>query len=130
MSLHVDTKVRPLLPSDVISREPEPEISREEITLLAGAGGIRSVSVGTVMGQITASKKVVQLDPDASDGSENAYGVMITNATAKDGVDAKGVAICRLATLQRAGLIWPDGIAAGAKEAAISALAANMVILR
>lgn len=130
MSLHIGTKVRGRLPSDVIVREPEAEMSREEVTVLAGSGTPRELEAGTVLGRITASGKVVLLAPAAEDGSQTAWGVLITNTTAPVGADAKGVAIARLAKLRAEGLIWPDGISGGNKTAALAALEAKMIIVR
>lgn len=129
MSLHIGTKTRAKLPSDLIVREPEPEMSREEVTVLAGSGTDRALELGTVYAK-TAAGKVVQLDHTAVDGTENAVGVMITNTTAPVGSDARGVGIERLAKLRAESLIWPAGIGAPAKAAAIAALEAKLIIIR
>lgn len=130
MTLNLGKMTRPKLPSDVIIREPETEISRETVTVLAGSGAERALEVGTVLGQITASSKVVALDPAGDDGSQTAYGVLVTNTTAPDGADADGVAITSLAALRSAGLIWPAGITANQKAAALAALKAKLIVAR
>lgn len=130
MSLHVGNMARPKLPSDVIIRVPEPEISHENVTVLAGSGADRVLELGTVLGRITASGKVVQLAPGASDGSQTAYAVLITNTTALDGADATGLAIARLAAVRAAGLVWPAGISDANRLAALAALEAKMIVAR
>lgn len=76
------------------------------------------------------SGKVVALDPEATDGSQIAYGVLATNTTAGDGTDAEGVAVVRDAILVADGLIWPDEVDADYKAAEIVRLAANQIVLR
>jgi len=76
------------------------------------------------------SQKAVQWDPAGDDGSQEIYGVLITNTCAPDGEDADGVAEVRDAVLVGAGLIWPDGISDEDLAAGITALAAKKLILR
>lgn len=90
------------------------------------AGDMFKINVSYAEG----SKKVVALDPDATDGSQIAYGVLITNTTAPDGEDAEGVADVRQAILVADGLIWPDDITDDDKAAAIAILTANQIVLR
>lgn len=130
MSLHVGNMTRAKLPSDVIVRLPEPEISNEVVTVLAGSGTPRALEIGTVLGRISASGKVVQLTPAAEDGSQTAWGVLISNTTAPVGTDAIGTAVARLAALRADGLIWPTGISDANKAAALAALAVNMIVAR
>lgn len=130
MSLHVGSTVRPNLLSDLLVRDIEPELSRERVTILAGAGADRELTLGTVLGRVTASGKVVQLVPAAEDGSQTAWGVLIQDATAPDGVDGAGLAIARLAVVRADGLIWPAGISAPDKDAALAALEAKMIVAR
>lgn len=90
------------------------------------AGDLFSINVSYADG----SGKVVALDPAAVDGSQNAWGVMISNTTALDGEDADGVAVRRAAVLVAAGLIWPAGITDDQKAAAIAKMDANQIVLR
>lgn len=62
--------------------------------------------------------KVVALDPDATDGTQLAYGVLAAAVTAPDGVDVPGDAITSDAVLVEPGLIWPDGYTEDQKTAA------------
>jgi hypothetical protein len=59
----------------------------------------------------------------------------VWNRWLRDAVDASvadvdGVAILRLAEVHAGGLVWPDGIAAGEKTAALGELAALTIIAR
>ncbi|CAK0740324.1 Head decoration protein [Azospirillaceae bacterium] len=105
----------------VLKFEEDQNYCREEVTVLAGSGGDRELRIGTVLGRITASSKVVGLNLAASDGSQTVYGVLLTNTTAPDGVDATGVALVRgPAIVSDAGLIYPSG-ASGAQKTTINA---------
>jgi hypothetical protein len=93
-------------------------ISRETITVLSG----QTLSAGAVLGKVTASGKHKVLAPAADDGSEVAAGILYGAVDASGG-DAEGVAILRLAEVNAAELVWPDGIQAGEKTAALGELA-------
>lgn len=131
MSMLIGSMNRPKLLSDLLVREVEPEISRETITVLAGSGTDRVLSMGTVVGKITASGKIVALTPGASDGSQTAWGVVLDDVTAPVGTDATGLAFANGPVLLRAeAIVWPAGISDANKNAAIAALAAKLIKIR
>lgn len=99
--------------------------SRELITIASG----RSLLAGTVLGQITASKKYVALDPAANDGSEAAAGVLFADVDATD-ADTPGVGLVRDAEVDRNLLVYPAGTSAGAKTTAEGQLATRGLIVR
>lgn len=77
---------------------------------------------------ITAgSGKVVALDPDAVDGSNHAAGIM-AGAVDASAADKVGAAIVREAMIATANLVWPDGISAGEKAAAVADLEALGIV--
>lgn len=79
---------------------------------------------GHVVGQITASKKYVELDPAASDGSQTAAGI-IYGAVKATGADKKGLIVKRgPMTVNINDLTFPTGISEANKAAAITALLA------
>ena len=82
-----------------------------------------------MLGKVTASGKYKALDPAAVDGSEAAAGLLYAAVDAS-AADAEGVAIVRLAEVNAAELVWPDGITAGEKTTALGQLAALNVIAR
>lgn len=67
------------------------------------------------------SGKVVPLDPDAVDGSQNAAGIMVAAVDASV-ADAIGVMIAGDALVATSNLVWPDEISADDKAAAIADL--------
>jgi hypothetical protein len=117
--------------TQVLKLEEDPSYCREEVTVLAGSGSDRELLLGTVLGRITASGKVVGLNLAGSDGSQTAYGVLLTNTTAPDGVDTPAVALVRgPAIVSDAGLIYPAGATAPQKATLTSALAGLGIVVR
>jgi Bacteriophage lambda head decoration protein D len=100
-------------------------ISREIITVLSG----ETLQAATVLGKVTASAKYKALDPAAADGSEVAAGILY-DAVDASAADAEGVAIVRLAEVNAAELVWPDGITGGEQTTALGELAALSIIAR
>ena len=89
------------------------------------AGDLFTVTVAA------GSGKVVELDPDAVDGTQYAYGVLLEAVTAPDGVDATGQGLVRgPAGVADTGLVWPSGITAGEKALALSQLEAKQILQR
>ena len=103
---------------EFIVSEGNGTISRETITVLSG----EALEVGAVLGKVTASGKYKALDPAAMDGSQAAVAVLYDAVDASAG-DAEGVAILRMAEVNAAELVWPDGITAGQQTTALAQLA-------
>jgi len=110
---------------EFIVSEGNGRISRETITVLAG----ENLQAGAVLGKVTASGKYKELTPGAADGSEAAAGILYDTVDAT-AADAEGVAIVRLAEVNAAEIVWPDGITAGEQTTALSQLAALDIIAR
>jgi Bacteriophage lambda head decoration protein D len=100
-------------------------ISREIITVLSG----QNLQAGAVIGKVTASGKYKALAPAAVDGSEAAAGILY-DAVDASAADAEGVVIVRLAEVNAAELIWPDGITGPGQTTALGELAALTIIAR
>ncbi len=117
--------------SGLIKLEEDQSYCREEVTVLAGSGADRELHIGTVLGRITASGKVVDLSLAGADGSQTVYGVLVSNTTAPDGVDAEGVALVRgPAIVADSALIYPAGATATQKTTINSALIALGIVVR
>lgn len=97
-------------------------VINQEIIIASGAG---KVLAGTVLGQITASKKYVPHNPAATDGSQNAAAILFSGRDATS-ADATGVATVRgPATIFSNYLTYAAGISAANKTAADDALRAK-----
>ena len=74
--------------------------------------------------------KVVALDLTALDGTQDAFGLLLRQVTAPDGEDVDGPAIVREALVIDSGLVWPDGITADQRTAALAQLEAARIYTR
>jgi hypothetical protein len=110
---------------EFVVSEGNGKISRETITVLSG----ETLEAAAVLGKVTASGKYKALDPAAVDGSEVAAGVLY-DAVDASAADAEGVAIERLAEVNAAELVWPDGISGGEQTTALGELTALNIIAR
>jgi hypothetical protein len=100
--------------------------SREVATVAAG----QNLTLGTVVGRETATTKLKQFDPLATDGAQNPVGVLLVDVDATL-VDVEGALLLnRHAVLASNCVVWPVGIDAGAKTAATDALAALGILIR
>jgi hypothetical protein len=99
--------------------------SRDEVTVASG----QNLATGAVIGIITANGKVTQLAPGASDGSQNAAGVLLNGVDAS-AADKPGVIVARHAICADKGLVWPGTITGPQKTAAINQLKALGIVVR
>lgn len=77
------------------------------------------------------SGKVVQIDfTGGATGVDEAFGILLDDVTAPDGVDERGVAVVRNAVVDPVKLTWPAGATDEQKAAALAALHAAGVIAR
>jgi hypothetical protein len=102
------------------------------ISLTIAAGGTAFAAGDSFAIAVTAAAgKVTAIDPDADDGRQKPFGILLAAATAPDGVDAAGVALVRgPAIVDSAALTWPGSMSAAQKSAALAQLAARGIIAR
>lgn len=104
-------------PSDWLKREADSLFSREQVTIVSGAGALAS---GTVLGKITASGKYTPVVATASDGSTNAAGILLEAVDATD-ADVSAVIIARDAIVSNQGLTYGASIDTANERAAVHA---------
>lgn len=103
------------------------DYTRETVTLASGAG---KLAPGTVLGKITTGGKYIVLTPGATNGSQNAAGVLWGPADATD-ADAPGVVLVRgPALVNRHEITWPEAATEAQITTATTALAALGIVLR
>lgn len=103
------------------------DYTRETVSIASGAG---KLAPGTVLGKITTGGKYTGLAPAATNGSQNAAGILWAAVDATD-ADAPGVVILRgPAIANRHEIIWPEGATEAQITTATTALAALGIILR
>ncbi|MBS0214038.1 MAG: head decoration protein [Proteobacteria bacterium] len=111
---------------DVLKYEA-PNLYSREIDTVAAA---QNLGIGTVVGRDTTTAKLKAFDPDATDGSEIAIGVLgnDVDATLIDRDDA--LLIARHAIVARGALVWPSGITPAQKASAEAHLTFLGVLVR
>ena len=97
---------------DVLKREFDPLHCRETVTVVSG----QNLTVGTVVGKISASGKYTAYDNDAATGEQAAAGILLFDCDASGG-DAKGVILARgPAVVSRDHLVWGAGVTTQAEK--------------
>lgn len=111
---------------DLLKYEAPNLYSRDQVTVGAG----QNLPLGTVVGLVTATGKVKQIDPSATDGSQYAAGVLMqaVDATLIDRED--GLMLARHAIVADHALAWPAAITAAEKLAAIAQLKSLGILVR
>lgn len=103
------------------------DYTRETVTIASGAGKLEP---GTVLGKITTGGKFTKLTPAATNGSQNAAGILWAGVDAS-AADSPGVVVLRgPALVNRHEIIWPEGASEAQITAATTALGALGIILR
>ncbi len=100
--------------------------SRDVGIVASGAGKLLS---GTVLGQVTATKKFTPYDPAATDGSEAAAAILYEGCDATS-ADVKRTLTVRDTEVQADVLIWAEGVTDAQKTAALAALSENGIVAR
>ncbi len=106
--------------------ETEAQYSRDNVMVASG----QVLVTGQVVGRVTASGKIAAYNPVATDGTQNAVGIMAMDVNASAG-DAPGVIIARHAVIVDAdNLVWAGSPTTPQKAAAIEQLKALGVVAR
>ena len=111
---------------DLLKWEEDVRYSREQITVAAG----QDLPIGTVVGRVTATAHFKAFDPAASDGSEQAVGILLgpIDATLIDCND--GLMLARSGIVASKLVVWPAGITGSQKATAITHLEQRGVLIR
>ncbi|MDX1251156.1 MAG: head decoration protein [Gammaproteobacteria bacterium] len=116
----------PLNLGDLLKYEAPNLYSRDRVTVAAG----QSLSLGAVLGRVTATGKVKQIDPSATDGSQYAAGVLMQDADAPLADRDDGLMVARHAIVSDHALHWPTGITTAEQQAVLAQLKALGVLVR
>lgn len=111
---------------DLLKYEAPNLYSRDRVTIAAG----QTLPLGAVLGMVTATGKLKQIDPSATDGSQVAAGVLMQPADAYLADRSDGLMLARHAIVAEHALAWPTGIAQAERQAAIEQLKALGVLVR
>ncbi|MBD0392238.1 head decoration protein, partial [Wolbachia endosymbiont of Pentalonia nigronervosa] len=95
--------------------------SRDQITVAKE----QNLKLGTVVGLDSKDNLIKVLNPTATDGTQTAIGVIVSDINAN-----KAVIITRIALLADNAVVWPTNITEEQKTAAIKQLEARGIIIR
>ena len=116
----------PLNLGDLLKYEAPNLYSRDRVTVVAG----QNLPLGAVVGVVTATGKVKQIDPSATDGAQVAAGVLMQACDAALAERTDGLIVARHAIVADHALQWPTGITTGEQQAAIAQLKSLGVLVR
>ena len=111
---------------DLLKYEAPNRYSRDVATIAAG----QNLPLGTVLGRNASDGKHYAIDPAATDGTEDAIGVLANAIDATNADRSDAILIARHAIVARGALVWPTGISTAHKAAAIEQLAERGVLAR
>lgn len=111
---------------DLLKFEADNLYSRDRVTVAAQ----QALQLGHVVGRVTAAGHVVALDPTATDGREQAAGVVIVPIITADTPSPDGLIVARHATVADHALVWPKAITPEQRTACIQQLRAIGVLVR
>lgn len=122
---------QPATLGDLIHWEVNPTFTTEDGVLLAGSGGAREVPQFAVISQVTASKKLQQIDFAGTGGANAAFALSLLPAVAADGVDGEIKYLARGPAIVHAeSIVWPAGATDNQKATALAALEAKGIVAR
>ena len=113
---------------DFIALMRDTIMSTDEVPV-TNASTTLPIVAGTVMGKITSSGIYVPYNQDASDGSENAAGILYAKVDASS-TAVPSTVVTRNCAVVSAHLTWPSDITANEKTAAEAQLVALNIIPR
>lgn len=111
---------------DLLKYEAPNLFSRDQVTVASG----QTLPLGAVVGIVTATGKVKQIDPSATDGSQYAAGVLMQPCDAALIDREDGLMVARHAIVADHALTWPAAITAAEKQAAALQLKSLGVLIR
>lgn len=111
---------------DLLKYEAPNLFSRDQVTVASG----QTLPLGAVVGIVTTTGKVKQIDPSATDGSQYAAGVLMQPCDAALIDREDGLMVARHAIVADHALTWPAAITVAEKQAAILQLKSLGVLIR
>ena len=111
---------------DLLKYEAPNLFSRDQVTVASG----QTLPLGAVVGIVTATGKVKQIDPSATDGSQYAAGVLMQPCHAALIDREDGLMVARHAIVADHALTWPAAITAAEKQAAVLQMKSLGVLIR
>jgi hypothetical protein len=111
---------------DLLKYEAPNLYSRDQITVASG----QTLRLGAVVSIVTATGKVKQIDPSATDGTQYAAGVLMQPCDAALIDREDGLMVARHAIVADHALVWSVAITLAEKQSAVLQLKSLGVLVR
>ncbi len=111
---------------DLLKYEAPNLYSRDQVTVASG----QTLRLGAVVAIVTATGKVKQIDPSATDGTQYAAGVLMQSCDAALIDREDGLMVARHAIVADHALAWPVAITLSEKQSAVLQLKSLGVLVR
>lgn len=111
---------------DLLKFEADNLYSRDRVTVAAQ----QALQLGHVVGRVTETGQMAALDPAATDGREQAAGVVILPIITADTPSPDGLIVARHATVADHALVWPKSITPQQRAVYVQQLRAIGVLVR
>ncbi|MDG7052497.1 MAG: head decoration protein [Wolbachia endosymbiont of Alcedoecus sp.] len=108
---------------DLLKYEASSLYSRDQITVAKG----QNLKLGTVVGY-DKDNAIKIINPTATDGTQTAIGVIISDVNARE--NTKAVIVTRMAMLADHAVVWPANITEEQKATAIKQLDTRGIVIR
>jgi hypothetical protein len=89
-----------------------------------------TLPLGTVVGMITSSTLIKALNTAATDGSQNAYGILLHDVDTTQTGKHEALILARHSVVSKDYVVWPVGISAGDKATATAQLKTLGILIR
>ena len=117
----------PINLSDLVKfEEVTQSYSRDQVTVAPSL----VLPLGTVVGMITSSTLIKVLNTAATDGSQNAYGILLHDVDTTLPGKHEALILARHSVVSKDYVVWPVGISAGDKAAATAQLKTLGILIR
>lgn len=100
--------------------------SRDSVTVALG----QRLELGAVVGRVAATAKIKRYDPDATDGTELAAGILLADCDASQIEQDDVLMLARHAVVATHAVVWPTALSPELKAQATAALDARGILIR
>lgn len=115
----------PVRPLEFMISEANGQLSREQVTIVSGAGALKA---GTVLGKISASGKYQTYDNASATAAVNAAAAILCYDVDATSADQIASVIVRQAEVHSAGLLWGTNDSTGITAGKADLLALGVIV--
>ena len=117
----------PINLGDLVKYEEPTQAYSRDIVMMAPN---QVLALGTVVAMVSATKMMTALAPTATDGSQNACGILLHDVDTTSPGSDEAIVLSRESVVSGAYVVWPAGITTQEKELATAQLKALGILIR